>query len=52
MFTFLIISASLIIGFDLEDVTSGVLSERQKVAGYIMMIFMCLFVGTFYLSFG
>ncbi len=47
-----ILSTSLIFAFDLDGSASGGPSLSQKVAGYIVMISMSLFVGGFSVSCG
>lgn len=52
MFISLMVSASLIVAFDLESGTTYGFGVSQKVAGYFVLISVALFVGAATLSVG
>lgn len=47
-----VLSALLIIGFDLDDIDSSDLKESQKIVGYIILLLISVYAGSFAISCG
>ena len=45
MFVTNTISASLILAFDLENLSPGEITVSQSVAGYFVLVIVCIFFG-------
>ncbi len=47
-----IASAGLILAFDLENTTADTITTSQSVAGYFVLVIMCVFLGSTAISAG